>query len=129
MPQDLHKHHLFMDADWGRWCMLQIAAQLKRLLHLLSEANTTVPFSQRVKHSGSKKASKKAKKDQSKPVALTGDRGKFEAQKAKKGGMRSKSALEQPAAPKRIKNKDKYKKKGNKDKRNGKPQASQAAMH
>lgn len=107
--------------------MLQIAAQLKRLLHLLSEANTTVPFSQRVKHSGSKKANKKAKKDQAKPVKLTGGSGK--AQKAKKGGMRSKSALEQPAAPKRIKNKDKYKKKGNKDKRNGKPQASQAAMH
>lgn len=86
-----------------------------------------MPFSQRVKLSGSKKASKKAKKDQAKPVALTGDRGK--AQKAQKGGMRPKSALEQPAAPKRIKNKDKYKKKGNKDKRNGKQQASQAAMH
>lgn len=101
--------------------MFQVQVQLKRLAHLLSEKNSTVPFSQQVKSSGSKKANKKPNVEQSLPAAQPKAKGKIhKGQKAPKG--QSKSSLA-PAAPKIAKNKDKYKKKGNKDKKKGTPRA------
>ncbi|DBB15045.1 TPA: hypothetical protein ACH3X3_004628 [Trebouxia sp. C0006] len=97
----------------------KVQVQLKRLAHLLSEKTSTVPFSQQVKSSGSKKANKKPNVDQSLPDAQPKAKGKVhKGKKAPKG--QSKSSLAQ-AAPKIAKNRDKYKKKGNKDTKKGKP--------
>ena len=101
--------------------MFQVQVQLKRLTHLLSEKNSTVPFSQHVKSNGSKKAKKKPNVDQSLPAARPKAKGKVHKGKKASNGQ-SKSSLAQ-AAPKIAKNKDKYKKKGNKDKKKGKPLA------
>lgn len=103
--------------------MFQVQVQLKRLAHLLSENNSTVPFSQQVKSNGSKKANKKPKVDQSLPAAAAQPKAKGKVHKGKKASKgQSKSSLAQ-ATPKIAKNKDKYKKKGNKDKKKGKPLA------
>ena len=103
--------------------MFQVQVQLKRLTHLLNETNSTVPFSQHVKSNGSKKASKQPKTDQSMPAARLKVKGKVCKGKKASGGQ-SKSSWQ--AAPKIAKNKDKYKRKGNKDKKKGKPLAQNA---
>jgi len=110
---------VWFEHDW--FCMFQAQVQLKRLAHLLSEKNSTVPFSQQVKSNGSKKANKKPNVVQSLPDAQPKAKGKVHKVKKSPKGQ-SKSSLAQ-AAPKIAKNKDKYKKKGNKDKKKGNPLA------